>query len=309
MDLGKYFPLSNDLVFGKVMANKETCKLFLQAVLPEMEIEKIEMAQPQERVKDFRDEHGGVFDIYALDNQGRHYDIEVQVVPEDYLINRANFYLSLLDFAKRPAGPKYDEIKDVIVIFVCMFDPFDRDQKMYHFRMYDPKLKMELTPNRRLVFLNCMGTKGKVNASVQGYIQAMNGDLSSNEPLVQAVRNDLEVISRDRIEAVRIMDIAEKAKIREEYYKKRYREEGLKEGRAVGLQEGLQEGLKKGKKEGEEIGRQKERERYLINAIQNLKAKEIDFETAKDNIEIIFGQDFEEKQIIAELNRVYGTHA
>ena len=68
MDLGKYFPLSNDLVFGKVMANKEICKLFLQAVLPEMEIEKIEMAQPQERVKDFRDEHGGVFDIYALDN-------------------------------------------------------------------------------------------------------------------------------------------------------------------------------------------------------------------------------------------------
>lgn len=79
----------------------------------------------------------------------------------------------------------------------------------------------------------------------------------------------------------------------------------MQEGRAVGLQEGL----KKGKKEGEEIGRQKERERYLINAIQNLKAKEIDFETAKDNIEIIFGQDFEEKQIIAELNRVYGTHA
>ena len=182
-----------------------------------------------------------------------------------------------------------------------MFDPFDRDQKMYHFRMYDPKLKMELTPNRRLVFLNCMGTKGEVNASVQGYIQAMNGDLSSNEPLVQAVRNDLEVISRDRIEAVRIMDIAEKAKIREEYYKKRYREEGLKEGRAVGLQEGL----KKGKKEGEEIGRQKERERYLINAIQNLKDKGIDFETAKDNILIIFGQDFEEKQIMAELNREY----
>lgn len=78
---------------------------------------------------------GGVFDIYALDNQGRRYDIEVQVVPEDYLINRANFYFSLLNFAKRPAGPKYDEIKDVIVIFVCMFDPFDRDQKMYHFRM------------------------------------------------------------------------------------------------------------------------------------------------------------------------------
>lgn len=125
----------------------------------------------------------------------------------------------------------------------------------------------------------------------------MNGDLSSNEPLVQAVRNDLEVISRDRIEAVRIMDIAEKAKIREEYYKKRYREEGLKEGRAAGLQEGLQE--------GEEIGRQKERERYLFNAIQNLKAKGIDFETAKDNILIIFGQDFEEKQIIAELNREY----
>ena len=219
------------------------------------------------------------------------------MVPEDYLINRANFYLSLLDFAKRPAGPNYDEIKDVIVIFVCMFDPFDRDQKMYHFRMYDPKLKMELTPNRRLVFLNCMGTKGEVNASVQSYIQAMNGDLSSNEPLVQAVRNDLEVISRDRIEAVRIMDIAEKAKIREEYYKKRYREEGLKEGRAAGLQEGLQE--------GEEIGRQKERERYLFNAIQNLKAKGIDFETAKDNILIIFGQDFEEKQIIAELNREY----
>ena len=30
MDLGKYFPLSNDLVFGKVMANKETCKLFFR---------------------------------------------------------------------------------------------------------------------------------------------------------------------------------------------------------------------------------------------------------------------------------------
>ena len=126
----------------------------------------------------------------------------------------------------------------------------------------------------------------------------MNGDLSSNEPLVQAVRNDLEVISRDRIEAVRIMDIAEKAKIREEYYKKRYREEGLKEGRAVGLQEGL----KKGKKEGEQIGRQK----MMIKAIHNLQVNGIDYEEAKKMILMTFGQDFEEKQIMAELNREYG---
>ena len=158
-------------------------------------------------------------------------DIEVQVMPEDFLINRANFYLSLLDFAKRPTGENYDKIKDVIVIFVCMFDPFNENQKLYHFRMYDPKLNMELSPNRRILFLNCKGTKGRVNASVQGYIVAMNGDLSSTEPLVQSVKNDLEKISHNRIEVAKIMELKEKERVRAQYYKK----EGIDMERLVGV--------------------------------------------------------------------------
>lgn len=54
----------------------------------------------------------------------------------------------------------------------------------------------------------------------------MNGDFSSDAPLVKAVRNDLEKISHNRIEVAKIMDLKEKQKLRDEYFEKQGQQKG-----------------------------------------------------------------------------------
>lgn len=290
--------LQDDHVFGEVMAQEDICLMFLQEVVPELNIKKIVNVHAQEKVKLKRKERGGVFDIYAEDANGRRFDIEMQVLPQHYLIKRANFYLSLLDFVNRPAGKgSYEQINDVISIFVCMFDPFDQDQRMYSFRMYDPKLKMELDPNRRLIFLNSKGKHGKISPGLTAYLQAVNGQVDGQTPLVNRIRQQLVDISNDPEEARYIMREDERRQMYKEYYK----EEGLKEGRTKGLAEGHAEGLAEGRAKGHEEGlakgKEEERSKNIKSFIKFSKAQQMTFDQIMSGLTQMYGDSISKEDL------------
>lgn len=101
----------------------------------------------------------------------------------------------------------------------------------------------------------------------------MNGDFSSDVPLVKAVRNDLEKVSHNRIEVAKIMDLKEKQKLRDEYFEKQ--------------------------------GQQDERKRNLTKAIISLKAEGMDYQVLKRIVISMFGDEIDAQTIIKTVNNIF----
>ena len=71
------------------------------------------------------------------------------------LPKRSRYYQSVADVSTTPTGAKYRNLPDNILIFICTFDPFDRDLPRYTFQYTcneAPTLKLQDGSLR--IFLN-----------------------------------------------------------------------------------------------------------------------------------------------------------
>ena len=83
----------------------------------------------------YHPEYRGVrLDIYAKDEHHTHYNVEMQVKKRENLGKRSRYYHSQIDMECLTQGAAYDELPNTFVIFVCDFDPFDRELYCYTFR-------------------------------------------------------------------------------------------------------------------------------------------------------------------------------
>ena len=72
-------------------------------------------------------------DVYA-ENDGAHYNIEMQAIEPDDIAKRTRYYHSQIDLDKLNQGLDYTELPKAYVIFVCDFDPFGKERYFYSFR-------------------------------------------------------------------------------------------------------------------------------------------------------------------------------
>ena len=110
--------ITNDLMFGTVYKNPEYCKELLQRIL-QINIVEIGIVEPQKTIKTTIIGKGIRIDIYAKDNQGNVYDIEMQSTEETDLHLRTRYYHSEMDSYQIRAGQKYKNLKNSVVIFIC----------------------------------------------------------------------------------------------------------------------------------------------------------------------------------------------
>ena len=127
-------PLSNAVMFGMVMAKEENCKVFIERALG-INITKLKVVDAEKTIEAGAKAKGSRLDIYAEDETGRAYDIEMQVKSDvkDYLGQRTRYYQSMMDTSLLKKGQDYWQLPSNYIIFVCTFDPFDEDRKYYTF--------------------------------------------------------------------------------------------------------------------------------------------------------------------------------
>ncbi|MGN0737531.1 PD-(D/E)XK nuclease family transposase, partial [Treponema porcinum] len=88
--------LSNNFIFCKVMSeNLDLCKEFLEMLL-NIKIESISLAQPETTLNVDFFAKGIRLDVFVKDDTDRIFDIEMQVIGNDYLPLRARYYQSVL---------------------------------------------------------------------------------------------------------------------------------------------------------------------------------------------------------------------
>ena len=116
-------------------------------------------------------------DIYAEDDAGTAYDIEMQVAGSDKrnLGRRTRYYQSLMDDDALKKGMLYSRLRKSVIIFICTFDPFDRGLGRYTFSsLCREDNSLELGDEVTKVFINTTGDKHQLTRELVSLMEYIN---------------------------------------------------------------------------------------------------------------------------------------
>jgi len=145
------YSIINDIIFKIVFAKDEN-KRILMALLNVIlgyggqdAIVEITIMNPSIDKETVKEKHS-ILDIKAVDGQGRHYNIEVQLKPAKDYITRTVYYLSGLFGDQLEAGGRYQNLAKTIGISITDFVLFDQTPDLHNvFRLANVKTSAELT--------------------------------------------------------------------------------------------------------------------------------------------------------------------
>lgn len=146
--------ITNRFMFYKIFSTyPDACKKLLEILLG-FKISKINYPLGEKDFEADIDSHSIRVDVYTEDEKNV-YDIEMQAEYEDDLPERSRYYQALMDIDKLKAGEPYKNLKNSIVIFICMFDPFDKRKPFYYFKNVDiVDFETELGDRTEKIFFN-----------------------------------------------------------------------------------------------------------------------------------------------------------
>ena len=274
--------IKDNFLFGAVMQVEENCRGFLELVLG-FPIAHVVVSKEKSMV--YHPEYKGVrLDIYAEDENHTHYNVEMQMRRKKALGKRSRYYHSQMVMEALESGEDYETIPDSFVIFVCDFDPFDRELYCYTFGSEcEEDREVELDDGCHTIFLSTRGKNdGDVSPELVRFLKFVTADLEESERdfedgLVRRFQETIREIKADREMGGRYMIFEEM--LREE------KQEGRLEGRLEGIQEGIQEGKLEANKELilellEELGEIPQALRDRIESLEDLEQLKILFKMA-----------------------------
>ena len=117
------------LVFDR---NIEATELLLNVILQRNDLKVLEVVGQREYKNPMSGGRSITIDIYAVDGNGKVYDVEVQHAPEGADPHRARFHSSMVDTKMLKVGQKFKEIHDSYVIFITASDVMGAGRALYH---------------------------------------------------------------------------------------------------------------------------------------------------------------------------------
>lgn len=125
------FCLMDDTFMAKVFENNiPGTEILLHTILENDKI-KVVKTVGQYAVKNLQGRSVRL-DIYAQDERGRHFNVEVQRLSSGALPQRARYYVDLLDANHFAVGKDFARLKDCYVIFITEQDALGYDLPIYH---------------------------------------------------------------------------------------------------------------------------------------------------------------------------------
>lgn len=99
-----------------------------------------------------------IYDVYAVDAEGVHYDIEIQRSRDGASFKRARFHSSLMDSRLLERGEKnWDKLPEQYVIFFIEKDIFGDDEPIYHIEsvILEREENTRFNDGRHIIYVNC----------------------------------------------------------------------------------------------------------------------------------------------------------
>lgn len=187
------------------------------------------------------DKRGIRMDLYSMEKDSqeeegrvlRVYDIEPNNYREKEIARRNRFYQSLIDAKLLPRGTDFEQMPDIITIWILPYDPFGDDRMLYTVKnVVTENDKLDYNDGVSKIFLYTKGTKGgsKELKALLTYMENTDAANAVDEELlqIQSIVDDVKGSNEERERYMKLYGVID--------YEKR---DSFEEGREVGLQEGI----------------------------------------------------------------------
>ena len=124
--------LQDDFMFCKVMQNPDLCKRLIEMILSDT-IGKIAYISVQHNINTYEQAKSVRFDVLVQTENGKFYDVEMQVNNEKNIPKRMRFYQAAIDISFLDRGNSYNNLNDSFIIFICTFDAIGKNKPIYTF--------------------------------------------------------------------------------------------------------------------------------------------------------------------------------
>lgn len=167
--------IADDFMFSKVMLNERLAKHFLEVILG-CRIHSVTYPKYEHYINVRYDAKSIRLDVILEDDNHTVYNLEMQTAKQTGLVKRSRYYQDLIDLDLLQKGATYDELNHSIVIFICTFDLFGKNQWIYRFYNVCQQLpELKLQDGTEKVFVNTMGELGNVDEEFKQVMQIFNG--------------------------------------------------------------------------------------------------------------------------------------
>ena len=244
---------TDDFIFSRVMHDEHICRQVVELILG-VRIGEIRYLSAQDEHKTDPDSMRIIMDVFLRD-ENRIINVEVQTGHKKELPKRSRYYQSVADVSTTSTGTKYRDLPENILIFICTFDPFNRNYPRYTFQyICNEDKRIKLKDGSLRIFLNTKATKlSTLDQKLQEFYHYLR-DGVADSTLTQEISSKITTLKNNSIERRYYMTLALKmADIEYDAYEEGFdkgRKDGLKTGLQQGIEQGLQQGMQQGRKEG-----------------------------------------------------------
>ena len=205
--------IKNDVVFCTVFLDEEDCRELLQRILG-MHIVKLKVVLNQKAIQNNIFQKGTRLDIYAEDDKGNMYDIEMQLTKTRELVPRSRYYHCEMDGHQIATGVYTFEMR-------CNEDP-----------------TICLDEKRKTIFVNLHGKRDGLSEKLRNLLDYLETSVPTDEFTKSLERKVEEVKSNDEWRD-NFVTLEQKIQL-EVRARARAREAALVEGHAEGRLEGAE---------------------------------------------------------------------
>ena len=189
-------------------------------------------------------------DVWAMDEEERIYNAEVQREDTGNLPKRSRFYQALIDSnLLKPGEVGFQRLNPVYIILICPFDLFGYGLYRYTFQMQCKEIPgLSLQDGAVRIFLNTRGqhAEGVPQELIEllRYMEHTTEEVSASctSERIHNIQKRIHAIKSSEKIGVKYMQAWEEKILEQEKAREEGRKEGRQEGHASGLKEGLTQG-------------------------------------------------------------------
>ena len=204
--------LQDDFMFCKVMQNEGLCKALIEMILFDT-IGKIAYISIQHSINTYEQAKSVRFDVLVQAENGKFYDVEMQVSNERNIPKRIRFYQAAIDISFLDKGNSYNNLNDSFIIFICTFDAIGKNRPVYTFEnicLQDKNISLQ--DGTKKVIINSEAFKNTEDKDLKDFLEYLKtGKVNSEftrriEAMIQTVKNNEQARQEYRLMSTFEMD-------------------------------------------------------------------------------------------------------
>ena len=208
--------LQDDFMFCKVMQNPDLCKKLIEMILTDT-IGKIAYISIQHNINTYEQAKSVRFDVLVQTENGKFYDVEMQVSNEKNIPKRMRFYQAAIDISFLDKGNFYNDLNDSFIIFICLFDVLGKNRYIYTFENICLEDKnISLQDGTKKVIINAEAFKDTKDKELKEFLEYLKTGKPNNEftrrieKMIQTVKQNEQARQEYRLISTFEMDAIEK---------------------------------------------------------------------------------------------------